>query len=411
MKNPFLDSRNQFPAFQNTHDGKPLVYLDGPAGTQVPTRVIDAISNYYRTMNANHGGCFPTSRASDAMFSAAQQAAADLFGTNDPEEVYFGANMTTLTFALSRALSQEWKPGDRILVSHLDHDANYSTWVRAAQDRGVIVDEIEINTTDCTLDLEDFDRKLTSETKLVAFCGASNAVGTRTPITSLTRLAQSRGAMVFIDAVHLAPHALMDVQQWGADFVACSAYKFFGPHIGIVWGKKSHLQRLRPYKVRPCAETLPDRWMTGTQNFACIAGVMAAIDYLADLSIGSTRREKLQHTFERIEAYERILSAYLIKSLQTVPDIRIYGITDLDRMADRVPTLSFTHPKFSPIQIAEYLGSQGICVWHGNYYALPLTERLHVEPAGMVRVGLLHYNLVEEVDQLVDVLKRLTQNR
>lgn len=395
--------REQFPAL-----GRDAVFFDGPAGSQVPQSVIDAISGYYVRHNANHGGTFATSRESDAVVDATRRACADFLNAPDEQCIVFGANMTTLTFALARAIATTWQAGDEVLVTRLDHDANVSPWMRAASDRGAIVKHVGIK-SDCTLDLDDYRNKLTSRTKLVAFGGASNAVGTRNPIVEMTRLAHAVGAKVFVDAVHYAPHLLPDVVAWDCDFLCCSAYKFFGPHVGILYGKRAHLEQLPAYKVRPCPETLPDRWMTGTQNFAAIAGVGAALEYLAGIgrSLGETasRRAKFQAAYNAIEEYELTLCRRLIEGLQAIPGITVHGITGTTRMSERVATLSFTHQHRTPQEIATYLGTKDIFVWHGNYYALPLTEALGVEPNGMVRVGLLHYNTGNEVDHFLKVLR------
>ena len=395
-----LACRQQFPALKRQINGQPVVFFDGPAGSQVPKRVIDAISDYFVNHNANHGGEFATSRENDAIMVRTQKLLAAFLNAPDPDSIIFGANMTTLTFAFSRALATRWQPGDEIMVTRLDHDANVSPWVRAARDRGITVQHVGIHPEDCTLDLDDFKRKLSSKTKLVAVGCASNAVGTRNPVQEIVRLAHAAGSLVFLDAVHLAPHAQIDVQKWGCDFLACSAYKFFGPHVGILWGRRKLLEELPAYKVRPAAETLPDRWMTGTQNFECIAGVGAALEYLFSLNEGRS-------PFAAIEEYERGIGARLLAGLGELPGVKIWGITDPKRLHERVPTVSFTHQKKKPREIAEYLGERGIFVWHGNYYALPLTETLGLEPDGMVRVGLLHYNTAEEVDRLIAVLREM----
>jgi cysteine desulfurase family protein (TIGR01976 family) len=296
-----------------------------------------------------------------------------------------------------------------VLVTRLDHDANVSPWVRAAADRGATVRHVDIHRDDCTLDLEDFKRKLSPRTKLVAVGGASNAVGTRNPVQEIAKLARQAGTLVFIDAVHLAPHAAIDVSGWGCDFLVCSAYKFFGPHIGILWGRRELLETLPAYKVRPASETLPERWMTGTQNFACIAGVNAALEYLFDLTrrlagAANTTRPSFEKGFRAIEEFERAQGARLLDGLASLSGVKVWGITDPKRLAERVPTVSFTHRGHMPREIAEFLGRRGIFVWHGNYYALPLTETLGLEPDGMVRVGLLHYNTAEEVDRLIGAL-------
>lgn len=391
----FAKCRDQFPALRRQIAGHPAVYFDGPAGSQTPQRVIDAIADYLANHNANHGGSFVTSRESDAIVEETSRKLAKFLDVADPETIIYGANMTTLTFAFSRALATRWRPGDEVLVTRLDHDANVSPWVRAAQDRGVTVKHVDIRREDCTLDLDDFKRKLTSKTKLVAVGCASNAVGTRNPVKEITRLAHEAGALVFLDAVHLAPHAPIRIRDWDCDFLACSAYKFFGPHVGILWGRRKLLEELPAYKVRPCPETLPDRWMTGTQNFECIAGVGAALDYLNEIGMNA------------IEEYERTLAMHFLNRIRELPHIKLWGIADLKRMSDRVPTFSFTHSKKKPQEIAEFLGQRGIFVWHGNYYALPLTETLGLEPDGMVRVGFLHYNTMEEIDRLIEALREL----
>jgi cysteine desulfurase family protein (TIGR01976 family) len=398
--------RRQFPAL-----ARDAAFLDGAAGSQVPQSVIDAVSDYYVKHNANHGGLFATSRESDAVVDEARRACADLVGTPDDDCIVFGANMTTLTFALSRAIAQSWNPGDEVIVTRLDHDANVSPWTRAAEDRGVTVRHVNIHPEDCTLDLEDFRRKLSDRTRLVAVGCASNAVGTRNPFVEITRLAHSAGAQVFLDAVHHAPHLLMDVAAWDCDYLACSAYKFFGPHVGILFGKRHLLQALPAYKVRPCSETLPDRWMTGTQNFAALAGTGAAVEYLA--SIGRTlgesggRRACLVRALNAIEEYERSAGAALLAGLASLPSIRVRGIADPKRLTERVPTFSFTHAKRSTVEVARHLAARDVFAWHGNYYALPLTEALGVEPDGMVRVGLLHYNTAADVERLIAALEEL----
>jgi cysteine desulfurase family protein (TIGR01976 family) len=398
--------RDQFPALR-----RDAAFLDGAAGSQVPRSVIDAISSYYVNHNANHGGCFATSRESDAVVDEARGACADLVGTPDDGCIVFGANMTTLTFALSRAIAAEWKPGDEVIVTRLDHDANVSPWVRAAADRGATVRHVNIHPEDCTLDLEDFRKKLSGRTRLVAVGCASNAVGTRNPFPEMIRLAHEAGARVFLDAVHHAPHLLMDVAAWDCDFLCCSAYKFFGPHVGVLYGKRELLQELPAYKVRPCPDTIPDRWMTGTQNFAAIAGVGAAIEYLAKIgrTLGETdgRRACLVRALAAIEKYERDAGGKLLAGLASVPGVKVWGITDANRLAERVPTVSFTHARHRPQEVVRHLDSRGVFAWHGNYYALPLTESLGVEPDGMVRVGLLHYNTSAEIERLVRALNEI----
>ncbi len=414
--------RERFPALQRSVGERPAVFFDGPAGSQVPRRVIDAMAEYLAYRNANHGGVFATSLESDAMLDAAHRAAADFVGSDDagavdagtvdPGTVAFGANMTTLTLALSRSLARTWKAGDEVMVTRLDHDANVTPWVLAARDAGATVRHVEIRREDCTLDLDDFRAKLSPRTRLVAVGCASNAVGTINPVAEMTRLAHEVGSLVFLDAVHYAPHALVDVAAWDCDFLACSAYKFFGPHVGLLWGRRELLESLAPYKLRPASDELPERWMTGTQNHEGIAGALAAIDYLADLGRQvagevASRRSALAAAYRAIEGYERALTSRLLDGLARLPRIKVWGITDRDRMAERMPTISLTHEAISPEAISRRLAERGIFTWSGNYYALPLTEALDLEPEGMVRVGLLHYNTKDEVDRLLEELADL----
>lgn len=405
--------RQQFPALARQHRRQRVVYLDGPAGTQVPQRVIDAISDYLSHRNANHGGLFPTSVESDAMLDEAHRAAADLLGTADADCVYFGPNMTTLTFALSRTLSKTWQPGDEVVVTRLDHDANVTPWVLAAQDAGATVRYVDFHREDCTLDMADFRAKLSDKTRLVAVGCASNSTGSVNPVKEICAAAREVGALSFLDAVHFAPHALIDVAEFGCDFLACSAYKFFGPHIGIAWGRRELLENLTPYKLRPATNELPGKWMTGTQNHECIAGVLAAIEYLADLgrdvaaNQSLARRAALQVSYQAVGEYERALMTRMLSGLQANQEVKIWGITDSARYGDRLPTISITHQRLSAPEIARRLGEVGIFVWHGNYYALQITETLGLEPDGMVRIGLVHYNTEEEVDRLLQVLNSL----
>jgi cysteine desulfurase family protein (TIGR01976 family) len=403
--------RRQFPALKRTLHGLPAIYFDGPAGTQVPQRVIDAVSDYLAHHNANYGGAFPTSRESDATIHAAHQAVADLLGADDPDTIAFGQNMTSLTFALSRSLARTWKPEDEVMATRLDHDANVTPWVLAARDAGATVRYVEIRRDDCTLDLDDLRSKLNDRTRLVAVGCASNSVGTINPVRDICRWAHEAGAEVFLDAVHFAPHALVDVREFGCDYLACSAYKFFGPHVGVLWGRRERLEALPAYKVRPAWDTLPSKWMTGTQNHEGIAGVLAAVEYLLDLGRAVAgndslpRRDALRRAYAAIGDYERMLVARLLAGLAEIDGVRIYGITDAARLCERLPTVSITHARRTPAELAEFLGERGVFAWHGNYYALCLTEALGLEPQGMLRLGLVHYNTAEEVDRVLEALR------
>ncbi len=400
--------RAQFPSLSREINGQKAVFFDGPAGSQVPQNVIAAMSHYLTHHNANHGGTFTTSRESDAALDSAHESLAHFVGADDPGCIAFGANMTSLTFALSRALAREWKEGDEVVVSHLDHDANFSPWRLAAADSGATVRVVNLNPTDCTLDLGHLRRLINERTRLVAVCAASNFSGSVTPVKEICKLAHGAGALVFIDAVHYAPHRLIDVTDWDCDFLTCSAYKFFGPHIGILYGKRELLENLQPYKLRPAPDDLPGRWMTGTQSHEAIMGAKAAVDYLAGLAEdNASPRSALCETMAAIEVYENKLMKQLLLGVRNLAAYTLHGISDTVRMAERVPTLSLTHARLDPMKLAQLLDEAGIFAWHGNYYAQPVTEALQLEPEGAVRVGLLHYNTREEVDRLIGILQAL----
>src|SRR5271157_5823053 len=409
-----LDSnwvRAQFPSLQTQVNGQPAAFLDGPAGTQVPTQVMHAIQNYLMSANANTGGAFLTSRRNDEIIAGTRAAMADFFHC-DEDEVVFGQNMTTITFAVSRAIARELKAGDEVLLTTLDHDANFSPW-KALEEKGIVIRQVDIREADCTLDLEDLQRKLNEKTKVVAVGYASNAVGTINPVGEITKLAHAAGALVYVDAVHYAPHGLIDVKALDCDFLVCSPYKFFGPHMGTLYGKREHLQHFRPYKVRPCTEQAPERWETGTQVHELIAGIGGAVEYLAELGrhidpSTKTRREALAAAYRATVAHESRLISRLIEGLQSIPGMRIYGITEPQRAAERCSTLSLRLGSHHPTAIATYLGERGIFTWDGNYYALNLSERLGVESqGGMLRIGLVHYNTMEEVERLLTALREI----
>ena len=398
-------AREQFPSLKLQVNGRPAAFLDGPAGTQVPKQVIDAIQNYFVSANANTYGAFLTSRRNDEMILAARAAMADFFNC-DSNEVVFGQNMTTITFALARAIGRQLKAGDEIVVTTLDHDANVAPW-RALEEQGVVIRRVDIREADCTLDLDDLKRKVSEKTKLVAVGYASNIVGTINPVAEITKVAHAAGALMFVDAVHYAPHGLIDVQALDCDFLACSPYKFFGPHMGTLFGKREHLDKFKPYKVRPATNTSPECWETGTQVQELIAGIGAAVDYLAELGRHcdagvKSRREALQAAYRATHQYESALITRLITGLQTIPGMRIFGITEAKRFDERCSTLSFRLGDHQPTKIAAFLGERGIFTWDGNFYALNLSERLGVEQhGGVLRVGLVHYNTSEEVDRLL----------
>ena len=405
--------RQQFPALQQSVNGQPAVFFDAPGGTQVPQRVVDAIANYLSTRNANTGGAFVTSRRTDQVIADARAAMADFFNCAT-DEVIFGANMTTLTFALSRAIGRELKSGDELLVTCLDHDANVSPWV-CLEERGVKVRTADVNPSDCTLDMFDLSAKIRRNTRLVAVGWAANAVGTINDVSEIVHLAHAAGAMAFIDAVHYAPHGPMDVRALDCDFLACSSYKFFGPHLGILYGKREQLQRLRPYKLRACTEQLPDRWETGTQNHEGLAGLIAAIEYIADVGrhhdpSAGTRREAILSAYAVFQQHERELFEQLISGLLAIRGVTFFGIKDPAKFDQRTPTVAIRVEGHSPRELATHLGERGIFAWDGNYYAIDLAERLGVQTSGgMLRIGLAHYNTPEEVERLLTELRALVK--
>ncbi|MCX6040580.1 MAG: cysteine desulfurase-like protein [Caldilinea sp.] len=405
--------RQQFPAFAERYEGAPAVFFDNPGGTQVHASVVKAMSDYLTRCNANTHGVFATSRLSDARIDAARAAAADLLGAT-AEEIVFGNNMTSLTFMLSRSLAAEFGPDDEIVVTRLDHDANVWPWVMMAEDTGARVRWAEVDLESCTLDMAHLQSLINERTRLVAVGYASNAVGTLNDVRTIVGWAKAAGAYSFIDAVQYAPHGLIDVQALDCDFLACSAYKFFGPHVGLLYGKRAHLERLRAYRVRPAGDELPGKWETGTKNHEGIAGTGAAIDYLA--SLGATygtasptdpRRVRLAAAWEVIGAHESQLLDRLITGLKAIPKVRIYGITDRADWHRRMATVSIRKEGLTPSELASTLASQNIFVWNGNFYAVSISHQLGVEQSGgMVRIGLAHYNTLAEVDRALAVIDR-----
>jgi cysteine desulfurase family protein (TIGR01976 family) len=397
--------RDQFPSLQLQVNGQPAAFLDGPAGTQVPRQVMDAIQKYLLEANANTYGAFLTSRRTNEVISAARAAMADFFNCAG-DEVVFGQNMTTITLGLARAISRELRAGDEILLTTLDHDANFSPWAALAE-KGVVIRTVDIRESDCTLDLDDLKSKLNSKTRLVAVGYASNIVGTINPVAEIGKLAHAAGAMIYIDAVHYAPHGPIDVKALDCDFLVCSPYKFFGPHLGTLYGKKHLLETFKPYKVRPATDIVPECWETGTQVQELIAGIHAAVEYLARLGSrcdpsSRTRREALLAAYRSTVAYERVLGSKLIEGLLAIPGLRFFGISDPQRFHERCSTVSFRLARGTPTELATFLGDRGIFTWDGNFYALNFTERTGVEEhGGVLRVGLVHYNTAAEVDRLL----------
>jgi cysteine desulfurase family protein (TIGR01976 family) len=411
--------RARFPALSIEQDGAPVALFDGPGGTQVPQSVIDAVTAYYRTSNANNGGEFLTSRRSDALVEDAHAALADLLNASDPQEIKLGANMTTLTMHVARSLAATFEPGDVIAVTALDHEANVGPWRSIAADRGLELRTVDIRPDDVTLDLERFDAILHERPRLVAFGWASNAVGTINPVAELVRRAHEAGALTYVDAVHAAPHLPIDVQAVGTDFLACSAYKFFGPHVGVLYGRGDLLDRLPGYGLR----VAHDRFETGTLNFEGIAGTRAAVEYIADLGraygrehaagfAGMTGRRLDAHTgMAAIRAYEMPLFGRLLDGLESIPGARVWGITDRSRFSQRTPTAAVTFAGHTAHAVSRALGDRGIATWWGNFYAIGPMERLGLEPDGVLRIGLTHYNTSAEVDRLLAELEPVAATR
>jgi cysteine desulfurase family protein (TIGR01976 family) len=411
--------RSKFPSLD-----RKAIFFDNPGGTQIARQSLDRINQYLLENNANHEGAFTTSQASDAILDEAHRAMADFYNASSPAEIIFGNNMTSLTLHISRSISLEWKAGDEIVVTRLDHDANVTPWILAAQDHGVKVNWVDFDVEDGTLRLDDLQRALERKPRLLAVGYASNSLGTINPIARIVRLAHEAGALVYVDAVQYAPHGPIDVQKLDCDFLVSSSYKFFGPHSGILYGKRDLLEKLFAYKVRPATNKLPGKFETGTQNHEGIAGVLGAIEYFAWVGqqfggeqmeglreAGYTgRRLDLKKAMLAIRAYEYELSRALLSALQGIPGLTIFGLTDVRRLEERVATYAFRVKDLHPRKVAEQLGRQGIYVWDGNYYAINVTERLGLEDSGgMVRVGATHYNTLDEVRQLEAALLKISR--
>jgi cysteine desulfurase family protein (TIGR01976 family) len=412
--------RERFPSLRT-----PAIFLDNPGGTQIAQDSIDRINTYLIEHNANHGGAFETSRKSDAVLDQARCAMADFLNASQSEEIVFGPNMTSLTFNISRSLAHMWNPGDEIVVTRLDHDANITPWVMAAEERECKLRWVEFNPEDGTLNLDHLEAALEGKPRLLAVGYASNALGTINPLEEIIPMAHDAGALVYVDAVQYAPHGPIDVQRLGADFLVCSAYKFFGPHVGALYGRHEVLEELNAYRVRPAPEEPPGKFETGTQNHEGIAGVSGVLEYLewvgstfggdygqdfADLYEG--RRLHLKQAMTAIRTDEFELSRAVLETLEETPGVTVYGPTDLHKLEERVPTVSFTLKGWHPLQVAEQLGDAGINVWNGNYYALAVTEQLELEESGgMVRVGPVHYNTLDEIARFGEELWKLAVGR
>jgi cysteine desulfurase family protein (TIGR01976 family) len=406
--------RRRFPALARTgDDGRPVVYADAPGGSQVPETVIGAIAEHLRSGISNTHGAFAASEETDALIVEARQAAADVTGA-DPGEIVFGPNSTTLLLHLSRSFGRTLGPGDEVVVTTLDHDANVRPWVLAAEDAGATVRWVDIRDDDVTLDLDSFDAALSERTRLVAFTLASNAVGTIPPAAELIRRVHAAGALAAVDGVHFAQHRALDLHGLDADILACSPYKFFGPHLGILAVRRELLESWTPYKLRPAPDEAPERWETGTQNHEGLAGMIAAVDYLADVGrsygdpAGDDRRDAVVAGFGAIGTHERGLVTRFLEGIGDIPSVRLWGVADPDRLDERTPTFAIRVDDQEPLKTATELARRGIYVWDGHYYAITVMERLGLlDSGGAVRIGFCHYHSVDDVDRVLNALADL----
>lgn len=413
--------RSRFPSLGRIGPGdRPVAWLDGPAGTQAVDACINGITAHLTHRNANHGGAFGASEETDALWGEAHAAMADLIGAGDPAEISFGQSMTAITYALSRALGASFDRGDEIIVTRLDHDANVAPWLSIADERDLVIRWIGIDQDDCTLDLRDLEAALNTRTRLIAVGLASNAVGTINPVRRMADMAHAVGAMVWVDAVHAAPHLPIDVTALAADFLVCSTYKFYGPHLGVAWGRRESLEALPHYHVRPAGDAMPGRFETGTLPYELLGGLLGTLGYLEE--VGSTyggasgtpgpadglRRERLLAAQAAARSYEKALVTTLLERVQAVPGLVVRGITEPSRVDERCPTIAFTIDGHRPREVARFLGNRGLYVWDGDYYAYELIRTLGLaEQGGMVRVGLVHYNSSAEIERLGAALDEL----
>ncbi len=408
--------RSLFPSLSvAAEDGTLPVFLDNPAGTQVPRSVMEAVTQYYLTMNANSGGSFATSRRNDEMVLQTRERMADFFNAASANEIVIGPNMTTLNFALSRALARTFSPGDEIVLTRMDHDANVSPWTLIARDYGLHVKWVDIDASDCTLDMGSLEEALTDRTKIVATAQASNAVGTINPVMQIAGMAHAVGAWHVVDAVQSAPHLPIDVQDIGCDFLLCSSYKFYGPHLGIMWGKEDLLNQLPAYKVRPAKDVAPNRWENGTPSYETWNGLRACLDYWrhigqqfgdAQLPQYQGARLDMKRALHTVQDYERELAAELIEGLRSIKGVTLAGIVDSERYAWRVPTVAMVKDGKTPDEIAASLAQNHVYVWSGDYYA-PQIMQLLDRPQGMVRIGIGQYNTREEIQRTLNLIEAI----
>ena len=406
---PIDDVRAKFPALSLKDKGQMRIYLDNPAGTQVPKAVAYAVARCLIETNANLGGYFATTLAAQEVVDEAHRAMADFLGAATPEEIIIGANMTTLTYHMSRTIGRDWGPGDEIVVTRMDHEGNISPWLQLAEDKGVTVRFVSFDEGSWQVEPEALKAVLTDRTRLVALNYASNLTGSINDVKVLVALAKAAGALTFIDAVQFAPHGAVDVRDIGCDFLACSAYKFFGPHMGVLWGRRDVIDRLEPYKCRCSSNALPERFETGTPQIELLAGLSATVGYFEKLgaAAGGSRPDKIAAAFDKSIQYEKPLAFRLIDGLQSIAGLRIHGITDPQRAVHRVPTVSFTIDGIAPGSIAQELADQNIFIWSGHNYAWEIVHQLGI-PAdqGVVRIGIAHYNSAHEIDVTLEAVHR-----
>ncbi|WP_414931179.1 cysteine desulfurase-like protein [Vibrio europaeus] len=399
-------ARAQFSALGQTHNDLPVIFLDGPGGSQVPKSVLEAMQAYLGFFNSNLGGHYFSSQQTTDLMKQAREYAQALVNAESSSNIVFGANMTSLTFQLSRAISRDWKAGDEVIVTALDHYSNVSSWQQAAEDKGAVVHQARVDESDCGLDTDHLLSLINDKTALVALTYASNTTGSVVDVQRVVEAAHKVGAKVYVDAVHYAPHHLVDVQKLGCDFLACSAYKFFGPHVGIAYIAPKWLQTLKPYKVEPATNEGPGRFETGTQSFEGLAGVIAAVKYLSQWGkSNASLRERLVDSFNQFNQHESALSERFLSRLSELEGVNLCGKLEANSEL-RTPTFALTFDNHSPEFIAKKLGERNICVWNGHFYALGLVRQLDLEASGgVVRIGFMHYNTLEEVDILFDELK------
>jgi len=405
--------RAQFPALNQVIEDKLPIFFDGPGGSHPTQKVLDAMVGYLSTASANLGGAFFSSRQTEKTMLNAREAAKDLYHAKDSNEIVFGANATSLSFMMSRALSKTWQPGDEIIVTAIDHYSNVSPWMIEAEKIGVIVHQVRVNEVDCTLDFEHLSCLINKNTKLFACTYASNATGSIVDVKTAIELVKSKSsALSYIDAVHVAPHGLIDVQALNCDFLVTSAYKYFGPHLGVLYSKAQHLEDLQPDKVEPAKDINPNRWEIGTQNYEAMAGLSAAVDYIGSLADNDakSRREKLEIAYQNITKHELNLSRLFLEKISSYPQIELFGITDESRISERTPTFAFVVQGVDPRKISEFFGGHNVCIWDGHFYAQGLINQLKLmESGGVIRVGFMHYNTSDEIEKFFTLLDEMLE--